>query len=110
MSKHVSFFSSFSIVIGDLLLFVLIIAHFYNYSFSQKMLHFKYDIMFWVSVGILGYYVIGLPLDALYNTLSTRYYKIFEVYWFAYMVLDCLMYLLFAFSFIWAKPKYSYSL
>ena len=108
--NKVLFFSSFSNVVGDLLFFVLLLAFFYKYVFSERILYFQKDIMFWVSAGILLYYVGTLPLDALYNTLSSKFYQIFETYWFVSMFLDCFMYLIFAFSFIWAKPKYSYSL
>jgi len=97
---------SFSDSFGDLLLLVVGIRFFYYFIFGDKIIYFKKEMMFWFCTGVLFFYFGSLPLDALRNILAKKYYSIFEVYWFISMGLCCCMYLIFAGSYLWAKPKY----
>ena len=98
-------FMSFSYTVGNTLLAILIINYLINFIQSEDILNFKQHMMFWVAVGLAIFYIGTLPFFALRNTLLYNYRNIFIVYDYIQLVLDCLMYIVFALSFIWGKPK-----
>jgi hypothetical protein len=96
---------SFADACGDMLLLILILRHFYLFIFSDNIVLYKTDIMFWFCTGVLLFYVGSLPLDALRNVLASKYYSVFETYWFISITMSCIMYLLFSIGIIWGKQK-----
>ena len=98
-------FTSFSYTIGNLLLVVLLINYLLKFINSDDILNYKQNMMFWVSVGLAVFYLGTFPFYALRNTLYYNYNGIFVVYQSIQLILDCLMYLIFALAFIWGKPK-----
>jgi drug/metabolite transporter (DMT)-like permease len=104
--RHLKFaFSSFSYMIGSILLLILLILYFVHLVKGERILHFKKDMMFWVCTGLLIFFLGSFPFYGLWNTLVSKYPKIFNTYWMVQIVFDCIMYLFFAFAFIWGKPK-----
>jgi hypothetical protein len=105
LSKIKFVYSSFSYCTGNLLLLILIILFFLKFIGSDEILQYKRNMMFWVCIGLLVYYMISLPYFGLWNTLRTDYKLLFRRYWIVQMVLDYLMYIFFTTSFIWGRPK-----
>lgn len=101
-------FFSFSYTVGTILLVVLIITYLLKFVNSDAILAYKSDMMFWVSAGLAIFCLGTLPFFALRNTLYYQYRDVFIIYNYIQLVLDCLMYLVFALLFIWGKPKSSY--
>lgn len=98
-------FSSFSYSMGNIILLVLIILFFLKFINSSEILNYKFSMMFWVCLGLILFYLGTFPFYALRNTLYLNYKKIFYPYWDISYVLNYLMYIFFALSFIWGKPK-----
>jgi len=94
------YFDSISYTIGNLLLLVLILRFFINLVTSNSILDFKRNPMFWISLGLLVYYLGSFPFYGLFNLLSTKHSDWFNAYFLLSNALDCVMYLLFAISFI----------
>lgn len=104
-SKLQFFFYSFSYTIGNLLLLVLIMGYFIRLVTSDAILDFRHDMFFWVGSGMLLYYLGAFPYYGLRNTLAYNYREIYNTYNYIMYVLNCLMYVMFSFSFIWGKPR-----
>lgn len=96
---------SFSMSMGTVLLLVLLVRFFLHFLFKGDIFKFYREMMFWFSVIIFIYYLGTFPFFALRNTLASNYPVLFINYWYVQMGLSCLMYLLFAFSLIWTKPR-----
>jgi len=88
-------FSSLSYTVGNMVLLVLILLFFTKFIKSEEILRYRSSTMFWVSVGLLVFYLGSFPFFALRNTLYYEYQDVFKVY----------MYIFFAFAFIWTKPN-----
>lgn len=98
-------FRSFSYTVGNVILLLLIIGFFSRIIRSDEILQIKSNLMFWVCVGLLTFYLGTLPFFGLYNTLNEKHPHIFDVYWYIQIGLDYLMYLFFMAGFIWGKPR-----
>lgn len=98
-------FGSFSYTIGIIGLLVLIIRYLYLLSNSDDILHFKSQPMFWISVGLLVFWLGSLPYYGLLNYLYQNFPQLFSSYTWVAMVLNYLMYSLFICAFLWQKEK-----
>lgn len=98
-------FDSFSYSIGNIFLLLLVLQFFIRFVKSDELLHYRESNMFWVSLGILFFYVGSLPFYGIRNTLYHQYRDFFYVYWYIQYCLNYLMYTCFAISFIWGRPK-----
>lgn len=98
-------FDSFSYSIGNIFLLLLVLQFFIRFIKSDELLHYRQSNMFWVSLGILFFYVGSLPFYGIRNTLYHQYREFFYVYWYIQYCLNYLMYTCFAISFIWGRPK-----
>ena len=107
-AKHRFPFYSFSYSIGNLLLLILILRFFILLINSDAVLTYRRNMMFWICAGLLIYYLGSLPYYGLRNTFVLKYHNLYAIYNYITLVLDCLMYLMFSFSFIWGKPNSRY--
>jgi hypothetical protein len=105
MSKLQFSFFSFSYMVGSIILLVLILFFLVRFVRSDDLLHYKKNMMFWVSTGLLVFFLGSLPFYGLWNTLAKKHPDIFNLYWIVQISFDYIMYLFFAFAFIWGKPK-----
>jgi len=104
-ARHHLHFYSFSYSIGNLLLLILILQFFIQLISSDELLKYRSNMMFWISTGLLVFYLGSCPYYGLTNTFIAKYYKVFVIYKNIVLALDCIMYLMFTFSFIWGKPN-----
>lgn len=100
-----TWFMSFSYTIGNVILLVLIILFFIKFINSNEILKYRQSMMFWVSLGLLSFYLGTFPYYALRNTLLGNYKQLVNVYAYISFGLDYLMYIFFTIAFIWGKPK-----
>jgi len=98
-------FSSFSYVVGSIIILVLVLIFLFHFMRSNEILQYKTNMMLWVSLGLLIFFLGALPFYGLFNTLVVNYPDVFDAYWIVQMCFDYCMYLFFAFAFIWGKPK-----
>ncbi|MCD6011512.1 MAG: hypothetical protein K0Q79_1374 [Flavipsychrobacter sp.] len=106
-AKPVFYSSSFTV--GNLILLVLVLGFFIQLATSNAILTFRRNMLFWVSLGILLYYLGAFPYYGLRNVLAREFQEVYMTYTYIVYVLDCFMYVMFTISFIWGKPNISSS-
>ena len=99
------FFTSMSYTIGNLLLLILILQFFAALVSSNSILVFKRNIMFWVSLGLLIFYLGSCPFYGLFNLLAYKHRYLYIAYCQVVFGLNYLMYIMFTISFIWGEPN-----
>ncbi len=104
-SEKKFFFSSFSYSAGNLALLTAILSFFIRFVSSDQILHYKGNSLFWVSIGLLVFYLGTLPYFGFVRTLYLNYRNVYHWYTLLMYVCNCLMYCLFIASFIWGKPR-----
>ena len=98
-------FDSLSSTMGNLLLLILILRYFIQLVTTNEILSFRSDMLFWVSTGLLLFYLGTFPFFGLYNVFARGDQDLFLTYKYVMFVLNSLMYLSFTFSFIWGRSK-----
>ncbi len=104
-SKLQFFFYSISYSIGNLLLLVLILRFFGTMITSNLILSFSRQLMFWICLGLLIFYLGSFPFYGLRNTLAYNYLSLYISYCYIVYALNYLMYLTFIIGYIWADPN-----
>jgi hypothetical protein len=102
--KKPIFFYYFSYTVGNLLLLILILRFFIRLVTSDGIITFKRNMLFWVSLGLLIFYLGSFPYFALVEFMANKYPDLIYTYKDITYFLNCFMYLMFTFSFIWGKP------
>lgn len=103
--KKLPFFS-LSYLAGCIILLIGCILYFSKLIRSESILFFKQDIMFWVCLGIVVFYIATFPYYGLFYTLAQKKYRYIHLaYTWASCFLDYLMYIFFTIGFICYKPK-----
>lgn len=97
-------FKSLNNTIGTLLLLILVVLEFVKQIRSDSILNFKDDKMFYINIGVVLFYIGNMPFFSWYFPIL-KYPEIWNNYYIYFMISNCIMYLLFAASFIWGKPK-----
>lgn len=105
ISKIKYYFESFSYTIGCIFLLILILIYFTRFTRSDEIIKYKSSMMFWVSIGVILFYIGTMPFFAFRTALYRQYPDFFYIYWYIQFGLNYLMYLLFIVSFVWGKPK-----
>jgi hypothetical protein len=98
-------FLSFPYSVGNLILLIFILQYFYKLIYSDRILFFYRERMFWVALGLLIFFLGTFPYFGLYNLMLTKHFDLLVTYTWVEIFLNYTMYLLFAASFIWGKEK-----
>ena len=98
------YFQSLSYTIGNLFILVYLLMFFMELVKSEKILVFKKLTVFWISLGMLVFYLGTFPFYGLYNELSKDLDLFVPLAWIS-TSLNYSMYLLFTIAFIWGKPQ-----
>lgn len=99
------YFLSFSYSIGNIILLILIFQYFIQLSNSDRILHFFHERMFWVSLGLLLFWLGTFPYYGLFNLLMKKHFELFVSYSWVMIFLDYAMYIMFAISFVWSREN-----
>lgn len=106
VSKYEYWFSSFTYALGVVLMLILIALYFIQLATSDEaILQVRTNMLFWICVGLLFFYVGTFPYYGLRNTLWRNYKDVAKVYSYFSFGLNYFMYFMFAFSIICGKPK-----
>ncbi len=95
----------FSYMLGIILVLALAILFFYQLMVGNELLGFKYNTMFWVSLGLLIFYLVSSPYFGLRQLLYAKYRDIFWIYYYIQFGVNYLMYIFFCIAFIWGKAR-----
>lgn len=91
-------------IVGGLLLIVCIILYFLELLYSPKVLNVKKDLLFWISVGLLLFYVGYIPIKLIriyFVTGSEVLMSLRRVH----LLLILIMHSCFIVGFLWTKKK-----
>lgn len=99
------YFLSLSYTIGNFVLLASILRYFYQLSINEKILTFFRERMFWISLGLLIFWLGTLPFYGIFNFLYDSYPDIFHYYYPFVLVFNYTMYTCFLISFIWGKKS-----
>lgn len=99
------FFNSFSYMVANILMLAHIMRYFYQLSKSDRILFFYKERMFWVSLGLLVFWLGSLPFFGIFNYLFINYQAIGKFYFKVVLILNYIMYTCFLISFIWAVKE-----
>ncbi|MFY8180820.1 MAG: hypothetical protein ACOVLG_03510 [Flavobacterium sp.] len=97
-------FKSLNTTIGNLLLLILVMLEFNKQIKSDTILYFKENKMFYINIGVTLFYVGNMPFFGWYMPIL-KYPEIWNDFYKYFMISNCIMYLLFAASFVWGKVK-----
>ena len=97
--------SSMSYTVGVLFLAIMVYLEFIKQIKSDEILDFKSNKMFYINIGVLLFYVGTLPFFAFDKLLYENVNYLWNIYKTFFLFSVNVMYLLFAASFIWGKPK-----
>lgn len=105
INERNAYFNSFSYCVGNLVIVIMVITYLVNMALSEAVLGYKTNPVFWISIGLMLFYLGTFPYYGLFNLLVKNYRHIHEIYTWAVIFLNYAMYLIFAAVFIWSKPK-----
>lgn len=103
--KELKWFTSISYTIGNLFLLILILAYLLRFSRSEEIIYYKTNNMFWVSVGLMVFFLGSFPFFGMANYLYENYQQLFFRYKILTYLLNYIMYALFSIALLWGKPK-----
>jgi len=98
-------FGSFSYSIGNLLLLLVILSFFIQFSKGDEILYYKSSFIFWISLGAIVFYLGTLPYFGLIHLLYNNHRLIFNYYTYLMFAFNWIMYLFFIIGFIRWKPR-----
>ncbi len=93
-------FLSLSYMIGAIGMLLSILINLSFHLNHKNMAEIKKEQTMYISIGLLIFYVGTFPYFGLKNYLLTYYINVYTVYWFVYMVFNCIMYCMFTYSFL----------
>lgn len=96
---------TFNANLGTAILVILVILELIKQINNDNILLFRSNKMFYINVGLILFYLGAYPIHAYNNELYEQYRFIWNGYYLYFLVANCIMYLLFAASFIWGKEK-----
>lgn len=99
------FFSSFSYMVANILMLAHILRYFYQLSKNDRILFFYRERMFWVSLGLLIFWLGALPFFGIFNYLLFNYPAVHLFYFKVVLIFNYIMYTCFLISFIWAVKE-----
>ena len=98
-------FDSVSYCLGNLLLLLAIVSFFIQFSKGDEILQYKSSMIFWVSLGVLIFYLGTFPFFGLIHLLYDKYRPVFRYYTYFMFVFNWAMYFLFIVGFVKWKPR-----
>ncbi len=103
ISAYIHTLFSINFNVGTLLLTFLVILEYLKQIKNEDILRFQENKMFYINLGVILFYVGTLPFHVFQKYLYTDYQTVVEYYYVYFLIANCIMYLLFAASFIWGE-------
>jgi hypothetical protein len=97
-------FMSLNTTFGTLLLLILVFIELIKQIKSDSIIYFKNNKMFYINIGVILFYIGNMPFFGWYYPIL-KFPEIWNSYYIYFMISNCIMYLLFAASFVWGKTK-----
>ena len=97
--------NSLSYTIGNFIMLIFVFLEFKKQIKTDEILLFKQNRMFYINCGVIIFYVGTLPLFTFYDYLAINLKDILSYYYTFFLLANCILYLLFATSFICGKQN-----
>ncbi len=104
-SENWSFSQSFANSFGGLLVIIAIFIFLIELFQSDKVLYMQEYMIFWVSIGLLIYMIVAMPLNITYYYLQREGSSLPSLLYIQHIV-NIIMYPLFIYGYIWSKKQY----
>lgn len=91
--------------IGTIILMIVVVLEFMKQIKNDNILKFRENKMFYINLGVILFYVGSFPYNIFRMELYSNYYSVWKIYYSYFLIANCIMYLLFAASFIWGKKN-----
>jgi hypothetical protein len=98
-------YCSITFLVSSILLLAYVFTYIFNLLKSDDILHFRKDIYFYISAGLLLALIPSIPYYSFLNYLKGLNQNLYIYYWYVLMCLSCLMYLLIAAGIIKCQSK-----
>jgi hypothetical protein len=98
-------YNSISSASGSILMSVILFLFFRELLVSNKIVNYKRDLSFWISFGLLVYYLGSTPAVSLLNFLSKSSAIRIEDFEFIHFYLALFMQSCFIFGILWSQKK-----
>jgi len=98
-------FDEISYSVGSILLLILIFCFISAFTRSREIFRYKSSRMFWVTIGLLLFYIGSLPYWPIRTYLFNHYPDLGMKLFYFQFILNYVMYIFFIFSFIWGKER-----
>lgn len=96
-------YHQYTFVVGALFTLVATVFHFWQLLYSNQILVIQYKLSFWISTGLLLFYMGMVPL-----MLLSSYFKLTGTsYYILIISLNCILYGCYIIGFLWTKEKYN---
>ena len=96
---------AFSTTVGTLILTVLVVLEFIKQIKNDDILKFRENKMFYINIAMVLFYIGTYPYHVFGREFYIDYKEIDHIYYIYFLIANCIMYLLFAASFIWGKEE-----
>jgi hypothetical protein len=97
-------FNTWYYALAAILLSLCALLYVYETLNGPELLRIWHNLFFYVSLGILFFYILTLPFHTMRNYLYKHYEKVFTLYYYIFLGLGCLLYLLIAAGF-WLQQR-----
>jgi len=94
-----------STTVGTLILTILVVLEFIKQIKNDDILKFRKNKMFYINIAMVLFYIGTYPYHVFGSELYNDFSKIDAIYYTYFLIANCIMYLLFAASFIWGKQQ-----
>ncbi len=105
VTQRSEYFSSLSYSVGNVVMVVLTVSFMLGRLFSEAILDYKSDPMFWITIALMIFYLGTFPYYGLFNLLVLKYRHLHELYTWAMIVMNYTLYLIFTAVLIWKRPR-----
>ena len=96
-------YHKYTFVVGALFTLIAAVFHFWQLLYGDEILIIKYKLSFWISTGLLLFYMGMVPF-----MLLSRYFKLTGTnYYILIISLNSILYGCYIIGFLWAKEKYN---
>lgn len=96
---------SFCTNVGTIILSFLVVLEYRKQIQDDSILEFRNNRMFYINLGVVLFYLGSFPFHVFQKYLYADYKTVVDYYYVYFQVSNCIMYLLFAASFIWGREK-----
>ncbi len=100
--EEISRLDTTSYLIGGLFMLGYVLIYLYNILFSDRILTFFQERFFYISLGLITFYIVSLPYYGFFNFIQKNN-DLASIFSYVVNVCNILMYVLFGISFIWGK-------